>query len=177
MHLCLSSQQHCQKPVWPRLQFYCSFCGCRSVSWCRCSILSEISGSLQLLAVDYGRLFTELIGEVSGVPSQPADLRELPSQAIECHMPTVMPSGTEWGTAAGDLIYNNLQYSYTLVAKACITMIYKRVSVRWWSLFYGVWAKWSKKWMTELVISINVFRPKKWLIIIKFHSSCTWQES
>ena len=112
-----------KKPAWPRLQFYCSFCGCRSVSWCRCSILSEISGSLQLLAVDYGRLFTELIGEVSGVPSQPADLRELPSQAIECHMPTVMPSGTEWGTAAGDLIYNNLQYSYTLVAKACITMI------------------------------------------------------
>ena len=92
--------------------------------------MSEISGSLQLLAVDYGRLFTELIGEVSGVPSQPADLREFPSQAIECHMPAVMPSGTEWGTAAGDLIYNNLQYSYTLVAKACITMIYKRVSVR-----------------------------------------------
>lgn len=75
--------------------------------------------SLQLLSVDYGCLFEELVEETSSMPPHPEDLLLLPFQAIECFMATVMPASGDWTTEAGDVVWDQCGDSLHLYAKVC----------------------------------------------------------
>lgn len=90
------------------------FSSCR---YCRCVIFSHTAGKLLLLAADYGLTFETPFEEVSAPPPDMEDLRTLAYQAIECHLPTVTPSGAEWDDRSGDLIWDTLGQSFRVYAK------------------------------------------------------------
>lgn len=93
-------------------------------SWCRCMILSSPSSNkLQLLSVDYGRLFECNADDVSDLPPDIDELTALPFQAIECHMATVLPAdSSEWPDAAGDLVWKLCSKSDNLFARVSQTV-------------------------------------------------------
>ena len=85
--------------------------------WCRCIVMSQSGSKVQLLSVDYGRMFQARIDEISDMPSSVAELTLLPCQAIECHMATVIPVGSEWTDNAGNLVWDECGNSLSLFAK------------------------------------------------------------
>lgn len=83
-------------------------------------LASTSTDKLQLLAVDYGRLFELKPEEVSSFPPDVEELTTLPFQAIECHLATVLPAdSSEWSDAAGDLVWELCSDSDSLFSKVC----------------------------------------------------------
>ena len=80
--------------------------------------MSLIEEKLVVIAVDWGRLFEVDRSEASAVPPElEEEITRLPYQAIECCLTGVLPTGTEWTDAAGDLLWDKLCESDNLFAK------------------------------------------------------------
>lgn len=80
---------------------------------------------LQLLSIDYGLLFTELISEVSAPPPSLPELKDLPYQAIECYLASVMPVEAEWSVNSGNFLWEKCGQSECLYAQVRLVVVIK----------------------------------------------------